>query len=101
MVVWLTPPDREGVRWRIEMREDGRVAVYQMSDRWVSQTPQRRPRTMTSWARDCMTAACRRRPEPGLKQKGAAPGLKSRGRGRPLSAHGYSVRLGLLPIVIA
>lgn len=39
--MWVTPYDRDGFRWRIEIMPDGRVQVYRLSDDWVSNAPRR------------------------------------------------------------
>jgi hypothetical protein len=44
--VWITPYDRQGCRWRLEIWPDGRVRVYLMSDGWVSSAPQDEPRDL-------------------------------------------------------
>ncbi|MDG4795484.1 hypothetical protein [Micromonospora sp. WMMD1082] len=47
--MWITPPDREGRRWRLEIWPDARVRVYALSGRWVSSAPQREPRDIGAW----------------------------------------------------
>ncbi|WP_091462951.1 hypothetical protein [Micromonospora inyonensis] len=39
MWVWLTPVDHEGCRWRLEVWPGGRVRVFRMTNRWVSNAP--------------------------------------------------------------
>jgi hypothetical protein len=41
--VWSTPPDREGLTWRIEVRTGGAVRVFRRTGRSVGQTPLRHP----------------------------------------------------------
>lgn len=43
MQVFATAPDRDGVSWRVEMRERGEVRVHRLTGRAVAQTPLRRP----------------------------------------------------------
>jgi hypothetical protein len=50
--VWITPADREGVLWRIEVRAGGGVRVFRRTGRSVAQTPLRRPtdlRELGAW----------------------------------------------------
>jgi hypothetical protein len=39
--VWLTPVDRDGRRWRIEVWTDGRVRVYSVVAGYTSSAPLR------------------------------------------------------------
>jgi hypothetical protein len=43
MNVYAAGPDREGVSWRVEVHNGGRVRVFRRTGRSVSQTPLRRP----------------------------------------------------------
>lgn len=42
--VWLTPLDRMGNRWRIEVRPDGRVFVFRLTGDLVASAPLRHVR---------------------------------------------------------
>lgn len=44
--VFATAPDRDGVSWRVELRDRGEVRVYRVTGRSVAQTPLRHPRTV-------------------------------------------------------
>jgi hypothetical protein len=52
MRVWITPADRLGVVWRIEVQASGGVRVFRRTGRSVAQTPLRRPsdlRELGAW----------------------------------------------------
>ena len=49
--MWITPADRDGVVWRIEVRERGAVRVFRRTGKSVTQTPPRRPASVNDLGR--------------------------------------------------
>jgi hypothetical protein len=44
--VWDTPPDRQGMRWRIEVRDAGAVSVFRRTGLRLAHAPLRHPRDL-------------------------------------------------------
>ncbi|MEV4622341.1 hypothetical protein AB0J74_26955 [Asanoa sp. NPDC049573] len=44
--VWNTPADRQGMRWRIEVRDTGAVSVFRRTGQRVAHAPLRNPRDL-------------------------------------------------------
>jgi hypothetical protein len=44
--VWDTPPDQQGLRWRIEVRDTGAVSVFRRTGQRVAHAPLRHPRDL-------------------------------------------------------